>query len=115
MRSSLSLLHKDFAAKYGVVLDAFLEPSDALRSRVYREFRKRTMTVISVAKVRSILHQSAPKHQESVPLGGGVQLEFAADDHRVVVVEYYFSLRTLAYAWSWAGLFKVSDFDGNLR
>ena len=41
------------------------------------------MTVISVAKVRSILHQSAPKQQESVRLGAGVQLEFAADDHRV--------------------------------
>ena len=99
--STMQQLHKDFAAKYGVVLDAFLEPSDALRSRVYREFRKRTMTVVSVAKVRSILHQSAPKQQASVRLGAGVQLEFAADDHRVVrtVVEYYFSLRTLAYAW----------------
>ena len=113
--STMQQLHKDFAAKYGVVLDAFLEPSDALRSRIYREFRKRTRSVISVAKVRSILHQSAPKQQESVRLGAGVQLEFAADDHRIVrtVVEYYFSLRTLAYAWAWGGLYKVSDFDGN--
>ena len=92
--STMQQLHKDFASKYGIVLDAFLEPSDALRSRIYREFRKRTMSVISVAKVRSILHQSAPKQQESVRLGAGVQLEFAADEHRVVrtVVEYYFSL-----------------------
>ena len=113
--STMQQLHKDFATKYGVVLDAFLEPSDALRSRIYREFRKRTMSVLSVAKVRSILHQSAPKQQESVRLGAGVQLEFAADDHRIVrtVVEYYFSLRTLAYAWAWGGLYKVSDFDGN--
>ena len=30
--STMQQLHKDFASRYGIVLDAFLEPSDALRS-----------------------------------------------------------------------------------
>ena len=58
-----------------------------------------------------------PSNRNQVRLGAGVQLEFAADEHRVVrtVVEYDFSLRTLAYAWAWGGLYKVADFDGNER
>ena len=66
---------RDFVAKYNLSLDPRLEPSDALRRRCYREFRKRTMTVIPASKIRSLLHQSTPRGQAAARLGSGVQLE----------------------------------------
>ena len=115
--STMQQMSRDFQAKYNLTLDPMLEPSDALRSRCYREFRKRTMTVIPASKIRSILHQSTPRLQEAVRLGSGVQLEFQTEEGRVVktVVDHYWALRTLAYAWGWAGLFKQQDFDKQER
>ena len=115
--SAMQQMTRDFQAKYNMTLDPMLDPSDALRSRCYREFRKRTMTVIPASKIRSILHQSTPRTQEAVRLCSGVRLEFQAEEGRVVrtVVEHYWALRTLAYAWGWAGLFKQQDFDKQER
>ena len=111
--STMQQMSRDFMAKYNMALDPMLEPSDSLRSRCYREFRKRTMTVSPASKIRSSLHQSTPRLQEAVRLGSGVQLEFQTEEGRVVqtVVDHYWALRTLAYAWGWAGLFKQQDFD----
>ena len=106
-----------FLAKYNLTLDPMLEPSDALHSRCYREFRTRAVTVIPASKIRSLLHQSTPRVQEAVRLGSGVQLEFQVEEGCMVktVVEYYWALRTLALAWGWAGLFKQQDFDKQER
>ena len=70
--SILGTVSRDFKAKYGIELDASLEPSDSLRSRIYREFRKQTMTVIEAKRVKSILSQSGPKAMELVSLPGGL-------------------------------------------
>ena len=74
-----SQLSKDFKTKYGIELDPFLDPCDALRARVYREFRKGTISVVDVRKVRSIVSSSIPKSQDSVALPGGLKLEFDRD------------------------------------
>lgn len=115
--STISSVSREFHTRYGLELDAALEPSDALRSRVYREFRKSTMTVIDARKIKSIIMQAAPKLQESVSLPGGLKLEFdrdlQADLH--TAVSYYWALRVLAYAWAWSGNYRVRDFDGKER
>lgn len=72
--STLAAVSRDFKTKYSLDLDPALEPADSLRSRVYREFRKNTMTVIDARKVKSIIMQATPKLQESVSLPGGLSL-----------------------------------------
>ena len=112
--STMATVTRDFRAKYGIEVEAQLEPADALRSRIYREFRKGTMAVLEVKKIRSVLTQANPRVQESVQLPGGLQLQFDRDAPFEVgsTVAYYFSLRTLCYAWAWGGLFIHKDPDG---
>ena len=59
-------LQHDFQKAYGIVVETHLEPSDALRGRVYREFRRHTMTVIEARKIKSVVAQATPQREESV-------------------------------------------------
>ena len=115
--STLATVSKDFRARYNIEIDAALEPSDTLRSRVYREFKKQTMTVIEARRIKSVLEQSGPRLQESVSLPGGLKLEFDKDSPVDITsaVQYHWSLRTLGYAWAWAGNYRVKDPDGKER
>ena len=112
--STMEQLNRDFRSKYALIVEATLEPSDALRARVYREFRKRTMSVVPASRIKSVLHQATPRQQDAVKLGEGIQLEFHTEEARSIrtVVDYYWSLRTLAYAWAWAGLHQQRGHDG---
>ena len=112
--STAATISKDFFARFGIEIDAALEPADTVRARFYREFRKNTMTVIEIRKVKNMLTQSGPKIQESVNLPGGLKLEFDRDSVPEInsTVSYYWGLRVLAYGWAWAGNFKQRDPDG---
>ena len=59
--STLQAITKDFARRYGVVLDPHLDPSDSLRSRVYKEFRRQTMTVLETRRIKSMMHIAVPQ------------------------------------------------------
>lgn len=115
--STMATIAKDFRTRYNFDIDASLEPSDTLRSRIYREFKKQTMTVIEARRIKSVLEQAGPKLQESVSLPGGLKLEFDKDSPVDITsaVHYYWALRTLAYGWAWAGNFRHKDPDGKER
>ena len=83
--STMDQLNRDFRTKYGLI-EATLE----------------------------VLHQATPRQQDAVKLGEGIQLEFHTEESRTIrnVVDYYWSLRTLAYAWAWAGLHQQRGHDG---
>ena len=75
------------------------------------------MSVLECKRVRSMVHISIPRTQENVRLSETVQLNFQ-EDHQVSItttVDYYWALRVLANAWSWAGLFEATDHDGVKR
>ena len=95
--TTMTQLNKDFRKKYGVNLEAWLEPCDALRSRCYREFRKGTMTVLDMRKVKSVLSQAMPKQHDTVKLDGNISLEIdkVAETSIKTMVEYYFKMRIL--------------------
>ena len=103
----------DWKRRYGVILDPHLDPSDALRSRVYKEFYKQTMTVIEARRVRSMIHVSIPKTTENIKLSDSIQLQFQEETSVAIsnIVEYYWALRVLTKAWSWGGLFEANDHD----
>ncbi|CAJ1402343.1 unnamed protein product [Effrenium voratum] len=99
------------ARLYNIVLDPHLEPSDALRGRVWREFAKRTMSVIEAKKIKSLLAQSAPVSSETVKLQdssrGAISLSFAREPDAQIkdVASYYFALRMLLNCWAFCGIF----------
>eukprot|EP00435_Cladocopium_sp_Y103_P041729 s412_g11.t1 len=115
--STLTQVSADWKRRYGVVLDPHLDPSDALRSRVYREFHKQTMSVIEARRVRSMVHISIPKTTENVRLSESIQLQFQEETSVSIsnIVEYYWAIRVLTNAWSWGGLFEAKDHDGTRK
>ena len=115
--TTLQSVTKDFARRYGVVLDPHFDPSDALRSRIYKEFRRQTMTVLETRRVKSMMHVAVPKTTENIKLSDSLQLQLQEDESIVITtaIEYYLALRTLCNAWALAGNFEASDFDGTKR
>eukprot|EP00435_Cladocopium_sp_Y103_P000858 s5581_g1.t1 len=108
--STIQQLNQDWSRRYSLSFDSVLEPSEQLRSRVYREFRKGTMTVVDMKKVRSVLSMAQPKASDSISLPGGLQLQLEKEVSVSLrsVTDYYFALRVLAHAWAWGGNFMVS-------
>ena len=72
LESTLATVSRDFRTRYSLEIEPTLEPADMLRSRVYREFRKGTMTVIDARKVKSIIMQASPKLLSAGGLEAGV-------------------------------------------
>ena len=112
--ATFNQVQRDFQARYNVTFDPALDPADALRARVYREFRKGLVSVIPIRSVKSILSSSVPKTQETVQLATGLRVEFEKESFADVssAVQYYFGLRTLMNAWAWAGCYTTKDHDG---
>eukprot|EP00435_Cladocopium_sp_Y103_P063526 s244_g25.t1 len=108
---------KDFFRKYGVVLDPHLDPSDALRSRIYKEFRRQTMSVLETRRIKSMMHIAVPKATENIKLSDSLQLQLQEDESVTIstAIEYYFALRTLCNAWAWAGNFEATEHDGTKK
>ncbi len=70
----LQQLQNDWLKRYSLQFESFLEPSEQLRSRIYREFKSQKPTVIEVRKVKSVLNLATPRAQEQVQLPGGYTL-----------------------------------------
>ena len=81
----------------------FLDPSDALRGRVCREFRKKQASAPELKKIKSVLFARAPPQQQAVELPGGVQLRFDKNFDVLDICGAYFQLRILAFAWAFNG------------
>ena len=107
--STMQQLNGDWTRRYGLIFDAVLEPSEQLRSRIYREFRKQTMTVIDAKKIRSALSMAQPKPSDNIALPGGLQLQLEKEVSVSLrsVTDYYWALRLLCHAWAWAGNYMV--------
>jgi hypothetical protein len=104
-------MEQDFAKVYGLTIDVNLQPADGLLGRVWREFRRKSATVIEVRKMRSVLQDKIPPARDSVPLpqGARIEFEFQAELSVTSLIQYYFCLRTLAYAWAMAGNYDVES------
>ena len=74
--TTVAQMNQDWTRRYNLQFDASIEPSESLRGRVYREFKRGTMTVIEAKKIKSVLHMAAPRLNETVDLAGGLQLNF---------------------------------------
>ena len=107
---TLQQLNRDWTKRYNLQFESWFEPSEQLRSRVYREWRKQSMTVLEARKVKSMLHVTTPKSKEHVELPGGIQLQFDPDSTLSMksVTDYYAALRILCHCWAWSGNYMVN-------
>ena len=112
--ATLQTLQHDWKRSYQLVMEPHLEPADSLRGRVYREFKRRTMSVLDARKIKTIVAQSMPSREENILLHTGVVLQMHKESLAPLrsAVEYYWALRTLAYAWAFAGNYMCKDSDG---
>lgn len=108
--STVQQLNNDWSRRYNLSFDSTLEPSEQLRARVYREFKKQTMTVMEMKRVRSVLTMAQPKASDSIALPGGLSLQLEKETAISLrnITDYYFALRVLAHAWAWAGNFMMT-------
>ena len=87
---NLQALEADWKRCYGLQIDVNLQPSDSLLGRTYREFRRRTATVIEAKRIRNVLADKQPAQKQSVPLPSGVRVEIEQVDEVPITstVEY---------------------------
>ena len=91
--TTIQQMNVDWTKRYNLSFDSVLEPSEQLRSRAYREFRKQSMTVVDMKKVKSVLTVSQPRSSDSIALPGGLQLQLEKEVSVSLrsVTEYYFA------------------------
>ena len=90
--------------RYHLTLDVKIHPADTLVARKFREIRKNSHEVDNVRKVKTLFHTSKPSDKQRTQIGEAV-VETGKEVEVQVrrVVDYYFGLRTLAYAQAKAG------------
>ena len=106
-------LAADWARSYGLRIDPHLDPCDSLRARIWREMRRRTLTIIEMRKVKSVVGGTSPLDEDKISLEKGVTIQFNKVENQAPrsVIEYYLKLRILCYAWCWSGNFKAKCVD----
>ena len=109
-----SQLAAEWTRVYNLPLDPHLDPSDSLRGRIWREFRRRSLTLLELKRVKSIIGGSSPLEEERISLDAGVTLAFGKDTATAPknVTDAYLRLRTLMNAWAFSGNFKMKCLDG---
>jgi len=104
-------MNENFKTAYNIVIEDHLYPCDGLQARVWREFRRCTLTVTEVGKMRSLLMEKAGKSSETHSILPNVDITYSAIPDYVpnTVVGYYWGLRVMAYAWAKAGNYLVDS------
>ena len=101
-----------FAATYGGLKFAEQStPSDFLFARVYREFKKQSLTVHDVENVRSAATQKTIMQRKTRRIGAeGLSISFNEPDHHETggqvtsVLEFLTALKILVQTWAMCGL-----------
>ena len=95
---------------YSINICEHLLPSGALENKVYRELRKGMLSVTSIAKMRSKLLETATEvNKEELALANGwtMSRDMLPDFVPHTVVDVYWALRILGYAWARGGNYEV--------
>ena len=107
---TLRELNEAWTRTYNMSLSIRLDPTDPLISRLYREYRRVTPSVIPVEKAKAVYskHKPAPE-KDYVDVGPKVRLEIdpRADASVRSVTDYYWCLRIMANACAKAGNYDV--------
>ena len=103
-------MDESWAKTYSINICEHLLPSGALENKVYRELRKGMLSVTSIANMRSKLLETATEvNKEELALANGwtMSRDMLPDFVPHTVVDVYWALRILGYAWARAGNYDV--------
>jgi len=104
-------MRKAWKARYDLIVESHVFPGDPLVNRIYREFRRWSVTTTEIGKMRNILLERQPVRRRETQVSERssfveqLECEFTPSS----VAEYYFGLRTLANAWAKAGNYEVDS------
>ena len=71
----MSQLMADWKKSYDLDMDPQREPADTLRGRVYREFKRKSMTVLEMRKVKTVVSACVPSTTEVAVLSDSLALQ----------------------------------------
>ena len=113
----MSQLMADWKKSYDLDMDPQLEPADTLRGRVFREFKRKSMTVLEMRKIKTVVSACVPSTTEVAVLSDSLALQLKREQISPIkdVVQYYWRLRTLCYCWAFCGNWMMVDHDGVSR
>ena len=95
--AQMSQLMADWRKSYDLDMDPQLEPADTLRGRVFREFNRKSMTVLEMRMVKTVVSACVPSTTEVAVLSDSLALQLKREQLSPVkdVVQYYWRLRSL--------------------
>jgi hypothetical protein len=97
-----------------IAFDEFSGPADAVMARQFREFRRKTHTLLPLSKVKAMAWDRVPKDTKREHLGAGLVLESNAVDLHTSLhnaYQYYWALRILCHTWAYVGNYKVKSWN----
>ena len=103
---------KAWTMRYHVSLSMYLDPADPLVSRLFRELRANTPTLIAVTRMKSVYSDNNPNPGKHVALAGGLIITMEGEEQTEVisnVASYYFALRVLANASAKEGNYEFDS------
>ena len=100
-----------------VEYDEFLTPADNVVARIYREFRRKSHTLLPVTRVRSLAFDRRPVQRARREIADGVVIE--TDARKEIAVrdlnEYVWGLKILAVCWTLCGNYKTKSSRGDKK
>ena len=104
-----------FWARHKITFPSYLQPSDALVSRCYREINKRLLQVFSMDSVKTLLHQISTDRKKRKLAGDLWVVEEQSLDPLYDVSQYLQRLQTYLVALGLAGVRKRSTAPNSER
>ena len=92
-----------------IVYDEYLTPADNVVARLFREFRRKSHSLIPITRIRSLAFDRRPVLRSRKQITEGVVIE--TEERKEVAVrdmmEYLWGLRVMAHAWTLVGNYQV--------
>ena len=104
-------LEREWEQRYHVTVELRLTGAYSLISRLFREFRRMTPSLLAIRKIRSMLTTLEPRATRKVSVGDDVNLEINATNEESVatLIDYYWGLRILAGVSAFSGNYTVDS------
>ena len=91
--------------------DEYLTGADSLVGRTYREFRRKTHSLLAATRVKALAWDRRPNDIAREQISKSVTLEHEVQQEMTVntVMQYYWMLRILAHVWAYVGNYTVKS------
>jgi hypothetical protein len=97
-----------------ISFDEFMTAADGITARNFREFRRKTHTLLPMNRVRTLAQDKRPLDSVETDIGNGLVIRQTSSQlqkkvHIESVIDYYWSARVLTQTWAFVGNYKVKS------